>query len=47
LTNAQLMKEVARVAPLSDYRRNLQIVLATTVTDEAAGPPRIVAVSSE
>lgn len=47
LTNAQLMREVARVAPLSNRQRNLQIVLATTVTDDAAGPPRIVAVSSE
>ena len=47
LTNQQLMQEVARIAPLSDGRRNLQIVLATTVTDDAPGPPRIVAVSSE
>jgi hypothetical protein len=47
LTNAQLMREVARVAPLSNRQRNLQIVLATTVTDDAAGPPRVVAVSSE
>ena len=47
LTNPQLMQEVARVASLSDHRRNLQVVLTTTVTDDAAGPPRIVAVSSE
>ena len=47
LTNPQLMQEIARVASLSDRRRNLQIVLATTVTDDAAGPPRIVAISSE
>jgi hypothetical protein len=47
LTNPQLMQEIARVASLSDRKRNLQIVLATTVTDDAAGPPRIVAVSSE
>lgn len=47
LTNPQLMHEVAKVAPLSDGRRNLQVVLATTVTDDAPGPPRIVAISSE
>jgi hypothetical protein len=47
LTNPQLMQEIAKVASLSDRRRNLQIVLATTVTDDAAGPPRIVAISSE
>jgi hypothetical protein len=47
LTNPQLMQEIAGVASLSDYERNLQIVLTTTVTDDAAGPPRIVAISSE
>jgi hypothetical protein len=47
LTNPQLMKEVARLAPLANRQRNLQIVLATTVTDDAAGPPRVIAVSSE
>jgi hypothetical protein len=47
LTNPQLMREVARLASLSNHQRNLQIVLATTVTDDAAGPPRVVAVSSE
>jgi hypothetical protein len=47
LTNPQLMQEIARVASLSDRRGNLQIVLTTTVTDDAAGPPRIVAISSE
>jgi hypothetical protein len=47
LTNPQLMKEVARLAPMANRQRNLQIVLATTVTDDAAGPPRVIAVSSE
>jgi hypothetical protein len=47
LTNPQLMQEIARAVPLADHHRNLQIVLATTVTDDAAGPPRIVAVSTE
>jgi hypothetical protein len=47
LTNPQLMQEIARTVPLADPHRNLQIVLATTVTDDAAGPPRIVAVSTE
>lgn len=47
LTNPQLMQQVAKAVPLADSRRNLQIVLATTVTDDAAGPPRIVAISAE
>jgi hypothetical protein len=47
LTNPQLMQEVARAVPLADRHRTLQIVLATTVTDDAAGPPRIVAVSAD
>lgn len=47
LTNTQLLQQVANLVPLSDGRRNLQIVLATTVTDDAPGPPKIVAVSSE
>jgi hypothetical protein len=47
LTKPQLMQEIARAVPLADPHRNLQIVLATTVTDDAAGPPRIVAISTE
>jgi hypothetical protein len=47
LTKPQLMQEIARAVPLADPHRNLQIVLATTVTDDAAGPPRIVAVSTD
>jgi hypothetical protein len=47
LTKPQLMQEIARAVPLADPHRNLQIVLATIVTDDAAGPPRIVAVSTE
>jgi hypothetical protein len=47
LTSPQLMQEIARRAPMADYHQNLQIVLATTVTDDAAGPPRIVAISPE
>jgi hypothetical protein len=40
LTKPQFMQEIARAVPLADPHRNLQIVLATTVTDDAAGPPR-------
>jgi hypothetical protein len=47
LTKPQFMQEIARAVPLADAHRNLQIVLATTVTDDAAGPPRILALSSE
>jgi hypothetical protein len=47
LSDAQLMRSVARIAPLADPHRNLQIVLSTTVTDNTAGPPRVLAVSAE
>lgn len=47
LTNPQLMQAIAKAAPLADAHSNLQIVLATRVTDAAAGPPRILAVSTE
>ncbi|WP_213807021.1 hypothetical protein [Granulicella sp. dw_53] len=47
LSDAQLMREVAKVAPLADPHRNLQIVLGTTVTDNTPGPPRVLAVSAE
>ena len=47
LTDPQLMQEIAKTVPLADAHSNLQIVLATKVTDAAAGPPRILAVSTE
>ena len=47
LTDPQLMQEIAKTVPLADVHSNLQIVLATKVTDAAAGPPRILAVSTE
>lgn len=47
LTDPQLMQEIAKKVPLADAHSNLQIVLATKVTDAAAGPPRILAVSTE
>jgi hypothetical protein len=47
LTDAQLMRAVAKIAPLADPHRNLQIVLGTTVTDNTPGPPRVLAVSAE
>lgn len=47
LTDPQLMQAIAKAVPLADPHSNLQIVLATRVTDAAAGPPRILAISTE
>jgi len=47
LTNPQLMQAIAKAVPLTNPHSNLQIVLATRVTDAAAGPPRILAISTE
>ena len=47
LTDAQLMRAVAKMAPVADPHKNLQIVLGTTVTDNTPGPPRVLAVSAE
>jgi hypothetical protein len=47
LNDPQLMQAITNAAPLDDARRNLQIVLGTTVTDDTAGPPRVLAVSSQ
>ena len=47
LTDPQMMQAISREGALHDPHRNLQIVLATTVTDGTAGPPRVLAVSTE
>jgi hypothetical protein len=47
LTDPQLMQAIATAAPLADGRKNIQIVLGTTVTDNTPGPPRVLAVSTE
>lgn len=47
LTNPELMQTIAKSVRLDDPHSNLQIVLATNVTDDAAGPPRVLAVISE
>ncbi|SEG72149.1 hypothetical protein SAMN05421819_4539 [Bryocella elongata] len=47
LTDPTLMQSVSKAANLGDPHRNVQIVLATTVTDGTPGPPRVLAVSSE
>lgn len=46
LTDPALMQVIAKEAQ-SSGKRNLQIVLGTTVTDETPGPPRVLAVSTE
>jgi len=45
LSDPQRIAAIAEVPALKDPHSNLQIVLATTVTDGTAGPPRIVAIS--
>jgi hypothetical protein len=47
LTNPQLMQTIAKSVRLDDPHSNLQIVLGTSVTDDSAGPPRVLAVTSE
>lgn len=47
LTDPALMQSIARQAHFGWDAQNLQIVLATTVTDGTPGPPRVLAVSSE
>jgi hypothetical protein len=47
LTDPQLMGAIASQLRLNGSARNLQIVLGTTVTDGTAGPPRVLAVSTE
>lgn len=46
LSDPQLMQAIAKQVP-RDSHSNLQIVLGTTVTDAVAGPPRVLAVSTE
>jgi hypothetical protein len=47
LNDAQLMQAIVSEPSLRNLRGNLQIVLSTTVTDGTAGPPRVLAISSE
>jgi len=47
LTNPQLMQTIAKSVRLDDPHSNLQIVLGTSVTDDSAGPPKVLAVISE
>lgn len=47
LNNPQWMQAIGREVALQNPRSNIQIVLGTTVTDGTAGPPQVLAVSSE
>jgi hypothetical protein len=47
LTDPGMMREIVRQANLGRSDGNLQIVIATTVTDGTPGPPRVLAVSTE
>jgi hypothetical protein len=46
LSDPQVMQTIAKEMPKNSHS-NLQIVLGTTVTDAVAGPPRVLAVSTE
>lgn len=46
LSDPQLMQTIATQIPKNSHT-NLQIVLGTTVTDAVAGPPKVLAVSTE
>lgn len=47
LNDPRLMQAIGKEVALQNPRSNIQIVLGTTVTDGTAGPPRVLAVSSE
>ena len=47
LNDPQLMQAIGREVALQRPHSNIQIVLGTTVTDGTAGPPQVLAVSSE
>ena len=47
LTDPQMIQAISSAVSLDPAHPNLQIVLGTTVTDEAPGPPKILAVSKE
>lgn len=47
LTDPELLRSALKAVPLDDRHKNVQIVLGTTVTDETAGPPRVLAISAE
>jgi hypothetical protein len=47
LTDPQLMHAVATAEQMDSSHSNLQIVLGTSVTDDAPGPPRVLAVATD
>jgi len=47
LTDPRLMQSISQAAELDPAHPNLQIVLGTTVTDQAPGPPRVLMISAE
>ncbi len=47
LADPQMMQAISRQAALQNSHGNLQIVLGTRVTDGTAGPPQVLAVSTE
>ena len=47
LTDPQWMQAISKAAVLDPNHPNLQIVLGTTVRDEAPGPPRVLAVAAQ
>jgi hypothetical protein len=47
LTSRNMMNAISKAARLDNVHQNIQIVLGTTVTDSTAGPPKLLAVSTE
>ena len=47
LTDPQMLRAISAAVTADAAHPNLQIVLGTTVTDEAPGPPKVLAVSKE
>jgi hypothetical protein len=47
LTSRNMMNAISKAARLDNGHQNIQIVLGTTVTDSTAGPPKLLAVSTE
>jgi hypothetical protein len=43
ISRRDYLEEAFRSAPQDWQKKNLQVVLRTTVTDSVAGPPRVVA----
>jgi hypothetical protein len=46
VTRPDLLEQVVRTLPAGWQKKNLEVVLQTTVTDSVPGPPRVIATYS-